>query len=735
MGSYAGKMVRVLPRLQQYLPRIARHRGFSRRSPKSRFRWQDKAYDLAVGLRQASAQSGFFGVNMASTGCGKTLANGRILYALADPQRGARFCIALGLRTLTLQTGEAYRQRLHLGPDVLAVRVGGGGVKDLFERTAGQAVDSELEQRGSESAEPLLGTDTSYVHFEGSLASGPFKDWFDQNPDVQRLLSAPLLVSTIDHLIPATEGTRGGRQIVPMLRLLSSDLVLDEPDDFDLADLPALTRLVHWAGLLGSRVLLSSATLAPALVQGLFGAYAAGRAVFQKHRDIPRTAGICCAWFDEHQAQSSPHADTDSFAAAHRAFVEQRISRLARHHQQPRRRGVIHPVAIATGQDTQALRQRWAEHLLDPIQTLHAQHHSVDPVTGRRVSFGLIRMAHIDPLVDTALALFSRSAPHGHRIHLCCYHSCFPLLLRSLIEQRLDRVLNRADENAVFQDADLRTALAAHDEPDQVFVVLATPVAEVGRDHDYDWAIVEPSSMRSIIQLAGRVMRHRDRPCTTPNLYLLDTNLAALEQPGKPAFCRPGFENADWRLNSHRLTALLTKDQWDRIDAAPRIHERPSLLPHDNLVDLEHARLRAQMLNEGDKEPFPVTLWWQTSAHLTGALQRQQPFRADPQGERVRYVFKPDEDTGAVLFNRVEKDGALVAADSVLRRIEMPGSATIQPWSPPDYLAELDDLAEDMDLSLEACARRFGWVDLYKRDATQGWCYHPAVGLRRKLQP
>lgn len=30
-----------------------------------------------------------------------------------------------------------------------------------------------------------------------------------------------------------------------------------------------------------------------------------------------------------------------------------------------------------------------------------------------------------------------------------------------------------------------------------------------GRDHDYDWAIVEPSSMRSIIQLAGRIRRHR----------------------------------------------------------------------------------------------------------------------------------------------------------------------------------------------------------------------------------
>ena len=61
-----------------------------------------------------------------------------------------------------------------------------------------------------------------------------------------------------------------------MLRLMSSDLVLDEPDDFGIEDLPALSRLVHWAGLLGSRVLLSSATLPPALVEGLFLAYLDG---------------------------------------------------------------------------------------------------------------------------------------------------------------------------------------------------------------------------------------------------------------------------------------------------------------------------------------------------------------------------------------------------------------------------------------------------------------------------
>ncbi|WP_438357140.1 hypothetical protein, partial [Burkholderia cenocepacia] len=50
-------------------------------------------------------------------------------------------------------------------------------------------------------------------------------------------------------------------------------------------------------------------------------------------------------------------------------------------------------------------------------------------------------------------------------------------------------------------------------------------MTEVGRDHDYDWAIVDPSSMRSIIQLAGRVWRHRpEKIATQANILLLPTN-------------------------------------------------------------------------------------------------------------------------------------------------------------------------------------------------------------------
>jgi len=723
VAVHSGRIARSLPQLLHKLPSIARHKGFKRRSEDANFRWQDKAYDLATSLQARSARQGFFGVNMASTGCGKTLANGRILYGLADPQRGARFSIALGLRSLTLQTGQVYRERLKLGEDDLAVVVGGAAVKELFERA-----NAQLTRCGSESAEDLL-SDDSYVHYQGSLEEGALKQWLGKNSAAQRLLDAPILVSTVDHLIPATEGTRGGRQIAPMLRLMTSDLVLDEPDDFDLNDLPALSRLVYWAGLLGSRVLLSSATLPPALIQGLFAAYLEGRRSFQANRGQPgQPLAVCCAWFDEYGVDSSEHAVAQSFVDSHGAFVGQRMATLAQ--AEVRRVAQIQPLPMIQGGNAE-VRSELANQLLRMLHQLHRQHHSVDPVSQKRVSFGLIRMANIDPMLDVAQMMLKLGAETGCRIHLCCYHARHLLLMRSAIEKRLDRLLKRHQPDAIFSDPELRAWLDASPEPEQIFVLLASPVAEVGRDHDYDWGIVEPSSMRSIIQLAGRIRRHRPGPCTSPNLYLLERNLKALEGQ-TPAFFRPGFESQGFPLASHSLSEVLSVEQLAMIDARPRIAERAELQPRSNLVDLEHQRLRALMLGDPAQPGLPVPLWWQTQAALSGELQRKQRFRDDPLGHQ-RYVLEPDEDE-ALHFKFQQEDGQLVAMNNLLEDFPLTFGPRIGFWGQPDYLAELTQLAEDLDLELPACARHFGVVDLAKKTNGMGWRYHPVLGFRGFLK-
>lgn len=732
-----------LPTLSNNLPHLARHKGFRKRSHDRRFRWQDHAFDLAEGLKDRAARQGFFGINMASTGCGKTLANGRILYALSNPKQGARFSVALGLRTLTLQTGQAYRERLHLGDDELAVRVGGGASRQLYAYHEAQA-----EKTGSASNQALVPED-SHVVFEGSFAEHPVLKTAGHDDRIKALISAPVLVCTVDHLVPATESERGGHQIAPMLRLLSSDLILDEIDDFDLNDLPALTRLVYWTGLLGSRVLLSSATLPPSLSEGLFRAYKAGREEYQRNRGEPGThVNICCAWFDEHDRQHHDCVDEQSYAQAHRAFVEKRHQTLAK--DQVRRRAELTHLSTTSGQ-VEELRQSFAQDLLQQAVRLHRIHLTQDPQSGKRISFGLIRMANIEPLVAVAKALYRMGTEEGLLIHLCVYHSQYPLLIRSAIEQQLDQALNRTEANAVFALPDIRQRIDAYPQEDQLFIVLASPVAEVGRDHDYDWAIVEPSSMRSLIQLAGRVRRHRPYAYEAPNIVLMNTNLKALEQRGQPAFCRPGFEDHDWRLNSHDLENILLPEERDVIDARPRILPRDQLNRQDSLVDLEHARLQAQMLGDAlpqeavggnrrrrknhiSQQLSAATCYQQRGAMLTAMLQRKQRFRAS-HTVPDELVLLPDEDGMSARLHKVEFDRSqrkdiYLPVDHLLHPVDLEQTAGVVTWGVVDYLDALDVLADDMGLSSARCAQRFGTLSLDPQD--NGWEFHPALGFTRR---
>lgn len=747
-------IVRSLPSLNRHLPRLARHKGFRKRSKNTRFRWQDKAFDLAEGVRRSSEEKGFFGVNMASTGCGKTLANGRIMYALAHPQKGARFTIALGLRTLTLQTGQAYRDLLQLGADDLAVRVGGAASRELFEHNNAQAAAT-----GSESSQSLM-PESSYVHYEGNFEGHPLLRRTMHNPLIERLIAAPILTCTIDHLVPATESARGGGQIAPMMRLMSSDLILDEPDDFDLNDMPALSRLVHWCGLLGSRVLLSSATLPPALIEGLFDAYRAGREQFQRNRGRPGDAvNICCAWFDEADRKHADCPDREVFRQAHEHFARRRHERLKK--APVRRRGDIVPVAFHGRRKRQELCGELAELMLNQALELHAEHNTVDASSGRKVSFGLIRMANIEPLIEVARYLFTRGCDSDHRIHLCVYHSQHPLLIRSSIEKQLDQALDRRDPEAVFDIPEIRQRLAECTEDNQIFIVLGSPVTEVGRDHDYDWAVVEPSSMRSLIQLAGRVRRHRVEECSTPNVKVLDTNLKHLESPEDPAFRRPGFEGTGlWLLNTHRISELMDESECRVIDSRPRILQRHPLAPNDSLVDLEHARLQSLMvMQEAETQPVAddealtarqrkkrkqkkaaplgaYTWWSMPQATLTAVLPQHQRFR-ESSGEEDELVLMPD-DSGEdyelmrVHSERGKKKDVLVSVEALNHRVdfqELEGPR-IQPWGTCDYMSALAELADGLGMELDDCAQKFGTVTL--RRSEQGWEYHPVLGFSKK---
>jgi CRISPR-associated endonuclease/helicase Cas3 len=129
--------------------------------------------------------------------------------------------------------------------------------------------------------------------------------------------------------------------------------------------------------------------------------------------------------------------------------------------------------------------------------------------------------------------------------------------------------------------------------------------------------------------------------------------------------------------------------------------------------------------------------WSQPQLHLTGVAQQQQPFRWDPL-PRVELVLLPDEDGEDYQLTRIDPgkrryEVVYVAIDkSKNQRIadsELAGPR-ISPWGTTDYLTALDELAQELDMPLEACAKRFGTVSLPDND--RGWRFHPALGFAKR---
>ncbi|GAA6171850.1 type I-F CRISPR-associated helicase Cas3f [Colwellia sp. KU-HH00111] len=750
-------IVNALPRLKVTLPKLDDIEFLSERIKKSQteifenYGWQNNAQKLASKLGSETLNNGFFGINMASTGKGKTIANAKIMYAIGEQTGNKRFSIALGLRTLTLQTGREFKDSIGLNDEKLAIAVGGSAVKQLFENAQNQTKTETESSCGSESAEENL-NDEIYTYYRGETEHSLSK-WTAHDKNIDKLLSAPVLVCTIDHLISATEGTRGGRQTAAMLRLLSSDLVLDEPDDFGLSDLPALCRLVNWAGMLGSRVLLSTATMPPALVFALYESYRAGWQQYAKANLTDWSGDICCAWFDENKVSDFEKrhiSDLTSFKSEHNKFVQDRISFLSGVKSQNKQLGKIADIKRSDGDSSS---QAIAKTIYNQLGQLHDLHHTSQ--NGKTVSIGLVRMANINPLVSVAKQIMSLDAPAIEEsndccIHLCIYHSRYPLAIRSAIENQLDTALKRKNVSSIFDAIHpVGKVINKHPQKHHIFVVLASPVAEVGRDHDYDWAIVEPSSMRSIIQIAGRVLRHREKPITEPNMVLLNQNYKALSG-SEICFTRPGFEmktNTEKLLfaKPHCLNDLLPKDQYEIINAVPRITlpEKEKYHPdkagfYIDLNGLEHKALAWQLFS-GDNN---ARVWWNVESKVMpywcGEVQRQQRFRQSQQDEAY-YLMLDDEFNQPYWrwFNenvRPAKFGE-VSEINISSVQKLSKGKNIYFWfdQSPEHIYQT--LSDELNMDLSEIGQHFGELRIteFENSSNREYCYHNNFGMYQEV--
>ncbi len=720
VAKYALNMTHLLPAFEKEPPRATDLKILKRASSQA-FAWQDKAVAKIAVEVKGKEQFGCFVVNMASTGSGKTFANAKIMQALSNDAQSLRYVLALGLRTLTLQTGDEYRQRIGLDDTELAVLIGSKAIMQLHHEGVSEEPPGD-EIAGSESLEPLLDEEVDYdcaIPEEG-LAT------LLSTQREKKFLYAPVLVCTIDHLMGSVETKRGGRYILPSLRLMSSDLVIDEIDDFSGSDLIAIGRLIHLAAMLGRKVMISSATIPPDLAEGYFNVYQKGWQLFAATRDVRHE--VVCAWVDEFKTQTqeinifNAHEALERYRELHTGFIEKRVKNLEK--MLPKRKALI-VQCPDIGESTEETRQtNYFVTIRDAIVAQHEAHHTIDKKTGKKVSFGVVRMANISPCVALSDFLLQASFPEGVEVRVMAYHSQQILLLRHFQEKHMDEVLKRKEKSGelpkAFGNAVIRRHLQHSKGKNMIFILVATPVEEVGRDHDFDWAVVEPSSYRSIIQLAGRVRRHREGETEVPNITLMQYNFKAFKEgdiAGKHYFCHPGYESAATVMATHDLKRLIDVDQIGRrLDATPRIQKPKVLQPKESLSDLEHFVMQNDLTGYHQKGANTMQGYLDEAWFVTAHPQHFHPFRKSEPTTKLYLTY--DERKERCYFAEIDDYGEPVNREAILRIEERDLDPALRKrlWLERDYLSALEEASIRKNKTKKEVSLLFGELSFVHHD-------------------
>jgi CRISPR-associated endonuclease/helicase Cas3 len=577
VGNVATDLLPRLARLAGLLPETYGHEaelpGLSQAAmeniikpaaPQSRFAWQNRAADA---LARAPVQAPTLIFNLASTGSGKTRMNLRAVCVL-NSERRCRIAIALNLRSLTLQTGHALRSQLQLDANDLAVVIGDQVTKALFDTATADEDENPVE---------------ADIEVDGSPPE--VSPWMLGTLDGERsrvVVGSPLLVSTIDYLVRAGEPGSQRHHLKALLRVVSSDLVLDEVDGYEPEPLAAVLRLVQLTAFSGHHVVCSSATLSQPVAEAVYNAFRTGLLMRQRliHSGAGQVNGRLALIDDrlDPLVRDLPSDDDSAFAPIYAARLEAVARSL--------RGSTAKRIAFLQDIHTPPSTASWMDAVVSAARRLHdiwGVEHTVEAEDGerspRKVSLGLVRVANISTAVQTARTLADRLV----EANVACYHAADLIAARFLKEQALDRLLTRSSGDAhIVLDSATHVQLRHAHTRDVLFIVVATPVEEVGRDHDFDWAVLDVSSAQSVVQAGGRVNRHRLVDCSgKPNIAVLRFNYRHCSnvesgRDGAAAFIWPGYEPNDRSRTTRRR----------RDSNAYGEHDVAQLLPWD-----EHGQL------------------------------------------------------------------------------------------------------------------------------------------------
>ncbi len=528
-----------------------------------RFEWQNVA---ACALTPDVPTLVF---NVAATGSGKTIMNARAVAVLAG-EKPLRLSVVLNLRSLTLQTGDSYKQDLGVGFDELSVITGSSVTRKLHDYEKADELNSNKDHDEIDDYEESLAED--YQHEAPAWINANCK-----NNAQKAIVMTPMLVSTIDYLIFAGDPGKQAKHAFALLRLMHSDLIIDEIDGYDPKPLMAVLRLIKLSAMFGRNVIVSSATMPKLIAEQVFNSYQAGFAVYK----------AMCA--DQHDFSAviiddaiSPQKilPADDFSTVYQQHIASMMAHIGKG-KVTKKAEIIRFVKTETGLFSA---------IYHSIDVMHRRHSWRPPNDDDfRISFGLIRVANIKNAVKLANKIKNNAVKNKTGVKVCCYHSRHFVIQRYFIEKSLNKLLNRKNkENPnqhILESEEIRNIINQHKAgglKDLKIIVVATPVEEVGRDHDFDWAIIDPSSAQSLVQTAGRVNRHRLVEVLQPNIGILQFNFKEiLNDKCGHCFVHPGYEaeisNSRGKSThpSHDLAELLNETHLsERFDADIRFCTR-----------------------------------------------------------------------------------------------------------------------------------------------------------------
>jgi CRISPR-associated endonuclease/helicase Cas3 len=616
------------------------------------YQWQQVLGD-AIKLHGQGVRPAFVGI-IAGTGCGKTLAGVRVMHCLREGK--LRYTLALGLRSLTMQSAQGMLSTAGFNKRDVAVAIGQPKATQWANET-GRAASAEREE-----ADGIENTSTDDHDYIIEVLSEKVKTsteidflplWIqalstENNPNGtavsaklfesnkhRMMIDTPVLACTADHLVAAVEMRTGGNAKM-VLRMMTSDLLLDEIDAYSAQDLQSIGKLAMLTGMAGKNVVVMSATANDIVIGGIYNAWATGLRA-RKFLDGEQTDSGLVFLADQYSepkvienhtlelVQQNHHMLVQQMRTTH-ITVKQRLEvfDVSQHSNANSNRSLDEP----------QIRNEVFDTVFGKAIELHKANANINKLTEMRISCGFVRFNHAHHAWHFAKYLLERELESDEpEIRTLSYHSKHPRAVLGVMDNTLNQILNRKEEGNIWKHPAIISAIESakkNQKQDVIVLISTTTLQETGRDHDYDWAILEPRSVRGEIQASGRVRRHRRIPWAEVNVAIMSHPLRAVFQTrAMPFWGLPGVEERQdsggkykvfgIRTDQAALDGLIKNNALSEIgDISIVASEKPKLAggrPDPKPPDSEQSTLSAT-------SALPISFWLNNGVNAIAALER-----------------------------------------------------------------------------------------------------------------